>query len=52
VIDIRVVKGTPTADELAALVAVLLSRTTPEPAPPTVSRWAASARPGRRRAWR
>ncbi|HEX6498372.1 MAG TPA: acyl-CoA carboxylase subunit epsilon [Micromonosporaceae bacterium] len=44
---IRVVHGTPTAEEVAALVAVVLSgarQTPPAPEPP-VSRWARSARP-------
>jgi Acyl-CoA carboxylase epsilon subunit len=52
----RVVKGTPTAEELAALVgAVLLRRRVPaSPAPATpVSPWARSARPGAgRTGWR
>jgi Acyl-CoA carboxylase epsilon subunit len=52
VIDIRVEKGRPTAEELAAVVAALLSRPSAPPPAPKVSRWAASARPGRRRAWR
>jgi Acyl-CoA carboxylase epsilon subunit len=45
---LRVVRGTPTAEELAALVGVLFSRRS-EPAPvepPTPSRWRASALPG------
>jgi hypothetical protein len=40
----RVVRGTPTAEEVAALVGVLLTRSTPPPAP-SASRWARSARP-------
>jgi len=41
----RVVRGTPTAEEVAALVGALLTR--PRPAAPAapVSRWARSARP-------
>jgi hypothetical protein len=46
----RLVKGTPTAEELAALVgAVMLRRrATPSPTPPAqpASAWARSARPG------
>ncbi|MEH1125958.1 acyl-CoA carboxylase subunit epsilon [Micromonospora sp. CPCC 206061] len=43
----RVVRGTPTAEELAALVGAVLSRSrTAVPAPPAVSQWARSARPG------
>jgi hypothetical protein len=46
-VEIRIERGTPTAEELAALVGALLLRRpavpTPEPAP--ASRWAASARP-------
>ncbi|MCW6004581.1 acyl-CoA carboxylase subunit epsilon [Micromonospora sp. CPCC 205371] len=43
----RVVRGTPTAEELAALVGAVLSRTrATNPAPPAVSHWARSARPG------
>jgi hypothetical protein len=45
---LRVVRGTPTAEELAALVGVLLGRpTTAAPAPAAApSRWRASALPG------
>ena len=42
----------PTDEELAAIVGVLLSRTPttgPASTQPTVSRWAAAARPGVRR---
>jgi len=43
--EIRILRGAPTAEELAALVSVLLSR---DPATPSgeepVSRWARSAR--------
>lgn len=43
---IRVVRGNPTAQELAALVTVLLARREPEPAAPApVSRWRRSALP-------
>lgn len=44
----RVVRGTPTAEELAALVGVLFSRRaagSAEPPRPTPSRWRASALP-------
>jgi hypothetical protein len=44
----RVVRGTPTAEELAALVGVLLSRRAAVPAEsarPIASRWRASALP-------
>jgi hypothetical protein len=48
----RVIHGTPTAEELAALVGAVLSRTRPTtPAPPAVSRWARSARPGGGAGW-
>ncbi|GII21153.1 acyl-CoA carboxylase subunit epsilon [Planosporangium mesophilum] len=44
---IRVVRGTPTPEELAALVGVLLRRPAAVPeAPATRSRWRASALPG------
>jgi hypothetical protein len=45
---LRVVRGTPTAEELAALVGALFSRrSTLAPAqPPARSRWRASALPG------
>jgi hypothetical protein len=43
---IRVVSGTPTAEELAAFVGVLLSRrSAPDEPAPAASRWAHSARP-------
>ncbi|WP_433083354.1 acyl-CoA carboxylase subunit epsilon [Dactylosporangium sp. CA-052675] len=49
----RVVKGAPTAEEVAAIVGALFSLA---PAPAAAarprSRWAASARPGRPRHWR
>jgi hypothetical protein len=41
---LRVVRGTPTAEEVAALVGVLLTRPTPTPPAAPVSRWARSAR--------
>lgn len=43
----RVVRGVPTAEELAALVGAIVVRTRPvaAAAPPAVSRWARSARP-------
>ncbi|MER7169360.1 acyl-CoA carboxylase subunit epsilon [Micromonospora sp. NPDC000207] len=43
----RVVRGTPTAEELAALTGVLTSRSlsTTTPSPPAPSTWARSARP-------
>ncbi|TDB75744.1 acyl-CoA carboxylase subunit epsilon [Micromonospora sp. KC723] len=42
----RVVRGIPTAEELAALVGVVVARSRPAavPAPPTSSAWARSAR--------
>lgn len=44
--EIRVVRGAPTEEELAAVVAVLLSREpVATPAKPPMSRWARSARP-------
>ena len=49
---VRVVRGTPTAEELAALVGMLASRWRPaggtasRPSP-AASAWARSARPGR-----
>jgi hypothetical protein len=55
----RIVRGTPTAEELAALVGVLLPRlrTDAPPAPAPRSRWRASALPATRNrpgagAWR
>lgn len=51
---IRIVRGTPTAEEVAALVGVLLSRSGSDDVPaPEPSRWARSARPGTRpSSWR
>jgi len=44
---LRVERGVPTDEELAAIVGVFLTRAVPAPAPAEpVSRWAASARPG------
>jgi hypothetical protein len=46
---IRIVRGTPTAEELAAVVGVLLlGSSTPESSSPAPSQWARSARPGTR----
>jgi hypothetical protein len=43
---IRVVRGTPTPEELAALVVTLLGRGSPRPAPPApASRWRRSGLP-------
>jgi acyl-CoA carboxylase epsilon subunit-like protein len=44
---LRVVRGDPTAEELAALVGVLLAhvRRVPSRPAPAVSRWARAARP-------
>jgi len=42
---LKVVRGTPTAEEVAALVGVLLSRPAPEAPAAPVSRWARAARP-------
>ncbi|WP_425571432.1 acyl-CoA carboxylase subunit epsilon [Phytohabitans rumicis] len=51
--DFRVVRGTPTAEELAALVGVVMSRRRADPPPVGApSRWARSARPGGPRGWR
>ena len=49
---IRIVRGVPTDEELAAIVGVLLTRTATAPAPDVApaSGWAASGRPGVR--WR
>ncbi|MEU4592870.1 acyl-CoA carboxylase subunit epsilon [Micromonospora aurantiaca (nom. illeg.)] len=43
----RIVRGVPTAEELAALVGAIVVRTRPAQAaaPPPVSQWARSARP-------
>lgn len=48
---LRIVRGKPTAEEVAALVAVFLRgrRSGPQPQP---SRWARSARPAARSGWR
>jgi Acyl-CoA carboxylase epsilon subunit len=56
--EIRIVRGTPTAEEVAALVGVLFGRRRPEPAAaPAPSLWRASGLPGTppragRGAWR
>lgn len=48
----RVVRGTPSAEEVAAIVGALFSLTPPAAqAPAPRSRWARSARPGRPRQW-
>lgn len=50
---IRVVRGVPTAEELAALVGAIIIRSRPAaPAPATASAWARSGRPGGSRGWR
>ncbi|WP_327011433.1 acyl-CoA carboxylase subunit epsilon [Dactylosporangium sp. NBC_01737] len=50
----KVVRGTPTAEEVAAIVGVLFSRpaAAAAPAPAPVSRWRQSARPGSRPRWK
>ncbi|MFG3638677.1 acyl-CoA carboxylase subunit epsilon [Micromonospora sp. NPDC047762] len=50
----RVVRGVPTAEELAALVGAIIVRTRPAaaPVPATASAWALSGRPGGSRGWR
>ncbi|MEV4494847.1 acyl-CoA carboxylase subunit epsilon [Micromonospora arborensis] len=50
----RVVRGVPTAEELAALVGAIIvrSRPTSAPAPATPSTWARSARPASPGGWR
>ncbi|MET7425321.1 acyl-CoA carboxylase subunit epsilon [Dactylosporangium sp. NPDC005555] len=50
---IKVVRGTPSAEEVAAIVGVLFSRpAAPVAAVRPVSRWAQSARPGALPRWR
>ncbi|NUT34937.1 MAG: acyl-CoA carboxylase subunit epsilon [Hamadaea sp.] len=50
---ITVVRGTPSAEEVAALVGALLSTAAPAVAPPPRrSEWWASGLPARRRDWR
>ncbi|MFF0150376.1 acyl-CoA carboxylase subunit epsilon [Micromonospora sp. NPDC005203] len=51
---IRVVRGVPTAEELAALVGAIIvrSRPTAAPAPTTASAWARSGRPANSGGWR
>jgi hypothetical protein len=47
--ELRIERGVPSDEELAAIVGVLLSRSAPTPAEPApASRWAASGRPGTR----
>lgn len=49
----KVVRGTPSAEEVAALVGALFSLAPAPAAPvPPRSRWALSARPGSPRRWR
>ncbi|MFG1839162.1 acyl-CoA carboxylase subunit epsilon [Micromonospora sp. NPDC049175] len=50
----RVVRGVPTAEELAALVGAIIVRTRPAaaPTPTTTSVWARSARPVSPGGWR
>ncbi|MEU8422498.1 acyl-CoA carboxylase subunit epsilon [Micromonospora sp. NPDC048835] len=50
----RVVRGVPTAEELAALVGAIIIRSRPAtaPVPATTSAWARSGRPGTSRGWR
>jgi len=50
----RVVRGVPTAEELAALVGAIIVRSRPSatPAPTTTSAWAHSGRPAARTTWR
>jgi hypothetical protein len=43
---IRIVRGAPTAEEIAALLGVLSLRRAAPPASAEVSRWARSGRPG------
>ncbi|HEX5740172.1 MAG TPA: acyl-CoA carboxylase epsilon subunit [Pilimelia sp.] len=54
---LRITRGAPTPEEVAAVVGVLLGRRTPPPAPTRArAAWAAAARPGAARrgadAWR
>ncbi|MBM7492466.1 acyl-CoA carboxylase subunit epsilon [Micromonospora luteifusca] len=50
----RVVRGVPTAEELAALVGAIVVRSRPAsaPAPAAPSNWARSGRPASRGGWR
>ncbi|MGI5525469.1 acyl-CoA carboxylase subunit epsilon [Micromonospora sp. CA-259024] len=50
----RVVRGVPTAEELAALVGAIVVRSRPAaaPEPATASAWARSGRPAGPRGWR
>ncbi|MEU8087574.1 acyl-CoA carboxylase subunit epsilon [Micromonospora sp. NPDC049101] len=50
----RVVRGVPTAEELAALVGAIITRSRPAaaPAPTTTSAWARSGRPVASGGWR
>jgi len=49
-VEIRIERGTPTAQELAAVVGALMLRgpAVPSPRSAPASRWAASARPSHR----
>jgi hypothetical protein len=47
--ELRIERGVPSDEELAAIVGVLLTRAAPAAAEPAAtSRWAASGRPGTR----
>jgi hypothetical protein len=47
--ELRIVRGSPTDEELAAIVGVLFARATPAvPRPRPVSQWVALSRPGSR----
>ncbi|MFI5926836.1 acyl-CoA carboxylase subunit epsilon [Micromonospora sp. NPDC051543] len=50
----RVVRGAPTAEELAALIGAVIVRSRPAtpPAPAATSAWARSGRPARPDTWR
>ncbi|WP_306835140.1 acyl-CoA carboxylase subunit epsilon [Catenuloplanes nepalensis] len=52
--DLRILRGTPSPEELAALVGALraLTREAPSTAPSPRSAWAISARPAYAPAWR
>jgi hypothetical protein len=48
---VRVLRGDPAPEEVAALVAALLSRSAPIDPRPAPSLWKSSARPGVARGW-
>src|SRR2546429_5214018 len=49
---VKITRGTPTAEDLAALVSALVTRAPRPAAPaPVSSRWARSGRPGTRTGW-